>query len=165
MSERPGLRAFIEVLLVAALAFTTTMTFVELHKVHQSDKGVDVRSDVSEVSAALGTLLFTYDFHDLSKSQAKITALTTGALAQRESTQSASVQTQLVKAKAVGTATVKEVSVSILGTEHAKSFVVVTTHVTSKQGEANGTAYLHLDLVRTGGVWKVDDAQTLTTGS
>ena len=164
MRERPGLRAFVEVLLVAALAFTTTLCFVEVHKVHQAHNGTQVRSDVSAVSAALGTLLFTYDYHDLAKSQAKVTALATGAFAQQESTQSAAVQRQLVKAQAVGTATVKEVSVSILGTDHAKAFVVVTTHVTSSQGKADGTAYLHLDLVKTGGVWKVDDAQTLSAG-
>jgi hypothetical protein len=162
VNKRPGVTAFLAVLLVAALAFTTTLAVIETHRAHQAKSTTNTRSDVAKAAAALATLLFTYDYHDLAKTQQQLEALSAGGFAQRENSQSDAVQEQLRKAQAVGSANVKEVTVSDVSGTRATAFVIVATHVASTQGKADGIAYLHLDLQLVGKFWKVDDVQNLS---
>jgi hypothetical protein len=166
---RPSARASIGVLLVVALAFAATLAVREWRRADaaQSDLHAQVgalaqRDAVAARAGAIATALFTYDWRNLAATQQYLSAYSTGGFAQREAAQSPAVQQQLRQARAIGSATVKEVDVADLSADHATAFVVVTTRVASAKGTSSGIAYLHLDLRRVEAVWKVDDVQNLS---
>ncbi|MGN6474077.1 MAG: hypothetical protein ACTHK4_10600 [Mycobacteriales bacterium] len=150
------------VVLVAALVFAGTLSGIEWHRADVSQSRAHARQDVAARAGDVATALFTYDYRNLAATQQRLSAAATGGFAQLEAAQSAAVQQQLRKAKAIGSATVKEVNVSDVSGSHATAFVVLATHVTSTQGSSDGVAYVHLDLRIVGSVWKVDDVQNLS---
>jgi hypothetical protein len=166
---RPSAWASVGVLLVAALAFAATLAAREWHRadstrsqLHTQLQAVAQRDAVAARASDTAAALFTYDYRDLAATQQRLSSFATGGFAQREAAQSPAVQQQLRQARAIGSASVKEVDVSDLSADHATAFVVVATHLDSAKGSSSGIAYLHLDLRRVAGVWKVDDVQNLS---
>ncbi|HWC36820.1 MAG TPA: hypothetical protein VG650_18585 [Mycobacteriales bacterium] len=170
---RPSPRALGLVGLVAALAFTTTLAGLEWRRADRDASHLRaqlhhsaLRQAVAARAVGVATNLFTYDYRNLAATQRYLRSAATGGFAQREAAHDPAVQQQLRQAKAVGSATVKEVTVSDVSAMQATAFVVVMTHVSSTtSGSADGIAYLHLHLRLVGGVWKVDDVQNLSAAS
>jgi hypothetical protein len=152
--------------LVLALAFAATLAGIKWHDADQTASQRNAREAVTQRAVGVATSLFTYDYRNLAATERYLSGATTGGFAEREAAHDAAVQAQLRAAKAVGTATVKEVSVSDIAEGQATAFVVLMTHVTSTtSGSADSVAYLHLHLVLADDVWKVDDVQNLTAQS
>lgn len=150
------------VVIVAALAFAGVLAGREWHRADAAQSHLAARQEVAARAAEVARALFTYDYRNLAATQQRLSSVATGGFAQLEAAQSPAVQRELRTAKAIGSASVKEVNVSDVSAGHATAFVVAATHVTSAQGTSNGVAYVHLDLRLVGGTWKVDDVQNLS---
>ncbi len=156
------------VVLVAALAFAATLAGREWHRadaLHTRLHQLTLRQQVAVRAGGVARALFTYDYRNLGTTQRYLSSAATGGFAEREAAQSPAVQQQLRRAKAIGSAQIKEINVSDVTAGHATAFVVVATRVTSASGASNGIAYLHLDLRLVGQAWKVDDVQNLNAAS
>ncbi|HVT65894.1 MAG TPA: hypothetical protein VHD81_12125 [Mycobacteriales bacterium] len=152
--------------LVVALAFSATLAGIKWHRADQVQAQRDDRAALTARAVGVATSLFTYDYRNLAATERYLSGAATGGFAQREAAHDAAVQAQLRAAKAVGSATVKEVSVSDIADGQATAFVVLMTHVTSTtSGSADSVAYLHLHLVEVDDAWKVDDVQNLKAAS
>lgn len=164
--RRPSFRALGLVALVVALAFSATLAGLKWHDADRSRSNDRAREAVMARAVGVATNLFTYDYRYLATTQRYLSSASTGGFADREAAHNAAVQSRLRESKAVGSATVKEVSVSDVSDGQATAFVVLATHVTSTaSGSADGIAYLHLHLRVVDGIWKVDDVQNLTAPS
>lgn len=161
---RPSIRAWIGVVLVAALAFATTLAVREWRRadnLHTRLHQLTLRQQVAIRASGAARGLFTYDYRNLAATQQYLSSVATGGFAQSEASQSPAVQQQLRNAKAIGSAVVKEVTVSDVTAGHATAFVVVATKLVSAAGNSSGIVYLHLDLRLVDQSWKVDDVQNL----
>jgi len=164
--KRPSLRALGVVALVVALAFAVTLAGLKWHDADSASSRQNARDAVTDRAVGVATSLFTYDYRNLAATQRYLSSAATGDFAQREAAHTEAVQAQLRAAKAVGTATVKEVTVSDIEDDQASAFVVLMTHITSEtSGSADNIAYLHLHLRLVDGAWKVDDVQTMKPAS
>jgi hypothetical protein len=169
VARRPTLRAVAEVALVVLLVFCAALAGFEWHLAHHARADLSnarasesVRQAAESVAAAEAVALFTYDYRDLAATQAKIASLATGSFAQRDASGNAAVQRQLLAAKATGSATVTDESVSEPSGDHATALVVLVTKAASDGGApTSATIYVNLDLQLVDGSWKVDEVQTL----
>jgi hypothetical protein len=167
--RRPTPRAWAEVALVVVVVFCAALAGFQWHRAHHAQSRLNddqaalaARDEVASTAAAAGTALFTYDYRDLAATQQRIRSLATGAFAQRESASTSAVEGQLRAAKAVGSATVSEETVSAISAGRATALVILDTKASSATGASTtGTVYLHIDLQDVEGTWKVDDVQTL----
>ena len=150
-------------MLVAALTFGAVLTVLQWQRADRAESQRDARQAVMARAVGVATNLFTYDYRNLAATQRYLARYAAGGFAQREAAHNEAVQAQLTKAKAVGSATVKEVSVSDISEDQATAFVVLATHVSSTtSGSADSVAYLHLHLRLVGAMWKVDDVQNFS---
>jgi hypothetical protein len=173
LARRPALRSWAEVTLVVVLVFCAALAGFEWHRADHSQSRLNAtrtadssRAAAESVAAAEAVALFTYDYRDLAATQSRIASLATGSFAQRDASGNAAVQRELLAAKATGSATVSEESISAPTADRATALVVLDTKASS-EGKAASTAtvYVHLGLQLVNGSWKVAEVQTLKPAS
>lgn len=166
-------RAWAEVVLVVVVVFCAALAGFEWHRADRDRSQLtaattadDERRAVADVAAKEAVALFTYDYRDLAATQSRIASLATGSFARRDASGNAAVQRQLLAAKATGSATVLEETVSDADAGHASAFVVLSTRSSSNGGPmSTAIVDLHLDLQQVDGSWKVSEVQTLKSAS
>jgi len=151
----------VAIVLATLLVFAAVVALVEWRRWDSLNHTVALRNRISATAAAEGEALFTYDYRDLAAAQKRILAVAGGSFAQQETSANKSVETNLTKLKATGTATVEEVSVTGDAGGQAAAFVVVDTQAHATGGSTSGVQYLSMTLGLDRGQWKVDSVQSL----
>ena len=129
----------------------------------QLDRERDTRADVEELAARFAANFVTYDYRTLDDSLERITADSTAKFGNDyERLFRTSVSTLITETKAQSRGTVTDV---YLGEVEGDAANVLTVLNVERQGISGrvpvaGT-YLELDLVRTGGRWKVDNVTAI----
>jgi hypothetical protein len=145
----------------ATLAAALTVAVLQWRRADHVSGELAQRNLVAATAADVGQALFTYDYQDLGAAQRRILTLTSGSFAQQQRASGASVESSLVKARAVGTATVSEVSVTGVAGGGAGAFVLVDTRAQGSDGVVTGVEYLAMGLVLDRGRWTVDSVLRL----
>lgn len=152
---------WVAVALAALLVFAGTMAVIEWRRADNLANQATLRNNASATAAVVGQALFTFDYRDLSATSNRILALATGGFAKQETANSKQIEANLIRLKAVGTATVQEVSVTGMAAGGAAALVVVDGSTHTVDGSAQRVSYLHMSLLLLAGRWKVAAVQTL----
>lgn len=148
-------------MLVALLVGAITVAAIQWRRAHSLAHDQTQREAAARTASNLAAALFTYDYRNLAVTRQRLLALSTGEFAARQSADSAATEANLVKAHAVGTASVRQVTVSDVVADRAAALVVVNSHATATGGSTSSVNYLHMTLEMQRGAWKVDAVQTL----
>lgn len=147
----------------AALVFATTAAVVQWRRADDLAHQKSLRDGATATAAAEAAALFTYDYRDLAAAQDRILGLATGEFARQEAAHSSAIARNLVRLRASGTASVREVALSAVTGGRALALVLVATRAQAVGGSTSGLVYLHMTLLLAGGRWKVAGVQTLAS--
>lgn len=163
--RRPTIYLVVGIVLACALVYAATMAIIEWQRRNDLHNVLSVRNQVAQVAADEAAALSTYDYRDPTAAKTRILEFATGAFAQQEESEYTGVASSIAQLKATGTATVEESLASNADHGQADAFVVVVASTKSTSGTAYVTQYLRMNLVLSGGKWKVDEIEPLDAPS
>lgn len=153
-------------LAVVALAALSFALAVVAAIASTSDNGDKREAEVRRAAGAFGTAILDYDFENVAGWKRNVTQLSTGVFKKQFAEYSESLATIFVNTKNVSEVRDVEVFLNDVDDDAATAIVVVDTTTSGLSGAGRSvTAYLRLDLVRTGNGWLVDGLTNLNLGA
>lgn len=148
------LRALVALVVLGSLA----LAVVQMRRADDARSELEVYTRVGRLASAFGAAYLTYDANDVAASSERVAALATERFGKDFEDTRAPAVASLFKEGSSTRATAKEVFVTDVGPRRAKALVVVDVHARSKEAPAQTLVNLSfvVDLVRSGGGWKVD---------
>jgi Mce-associated membrane protein len=153
-------------LAVAALAALSFALAIVAAMVSASNKDSGREAAVRRTAGAFGTAILTYDYKHVDAWKRNVTNLSTGVFKKQFESYSKSLGTIFVTTKNSSDVRDIEIFLNDVSDKSATAIVVVdtTTSGTASKGRAV-TAYLQLDLVKSGNAWLVDGLTNLNLGA
>ncbi|MFF0311083.1 hypothetical protein ACFYSC_26950 [Streptosporangium sp. NPDC004379] len=149
---------------VAGMLATTLTAAIQWRTADRLRQEESERAAVAGRAREFAVALQTYDYADLRVCRDRVRASSSERFERAYDEAFGRLKEAIISMRARSAASVRDVYVSGVAPDRARAITVVDSTVTSTAGTRRllGT-YLRLDLVRTGGNWKVDDTTVMGT--